>query len=288
MIYNIVRSFYMRLGGPIHEKYEDPEQYVNALKKLGYTASFCPVSADKDVDEIQAYRKAADEAGIVIAEVGAWSNPLSRSEEEKKTALNKCKTQLALAEEIGANCCVNIAGSRGEKWDGPCRDDLTSETFDAIVETVREIIDHVKPTRTFYTLETMPWMYPDSVESYKDLIKAIDREAFAAHFDPVNIINCPERFFNNGELIKEFCKELGPHIKSCHAKDIALADNLTVHLDEAVPGTGSLDYAAYLCAVEEISPDMPVMLEHIKTPEDYKQAAEYVRGVADKEGIIIK
>ena len=71
-----------------------------------------------------------------------------------------------MADEIGARCCVNIAGSRGAKWDGPHPADLTPETFDLIVQSVREIIDAVKPTRAFYTLETMPWMYPDSADSY--------------------------------------------------------------------------------------------------------------------------
>ncbi len=52
------------------------------------------------------------EAGIIIAEVGAWSNPMSTDPEEARAALAKCQTQLALAEEIGARCCVNISGSR--------------------------------------------------------------------------------------------------------------------------------------------------------------------------------
>jgi hypothetical protein len=30
-----------------------------------------------------------------------------------------------------------------------------------VVAVVRDIMDAVKPTRAFYTLETMPWMYPD-------------------------------------------------------------------------------------------------------------------------------
>jgi len=46
------------------------------------------------------------------------------------------------------------------------------------------IIDAVQPTRTFYTLETMPWMYPDSPQSYLRLLQAVDRRQFAVHFAP--------------------------------------------------------------------------------------------------------
>ena len=65
---------------------------------------------------VQAYAAAAKAADIVIAEVGTWSNPLSPDEAKRKAALEKCKKGLALADEIGARCCVNITGSLGLKW----------------------------------------------------------------------------------------------------------------------------------------------------------------------------
>jgi len=194
--------------------------------------------------------------------------------------LEKCRRQLDLAERIGARCCVNIAGSRGAKWDGPCAEDLTEDTFGLIVDSVRSIIDAVKPKRAYYALETMPWMYPDSVDSYERLIKAIDRERFAVHFDAVNLVNSPSRYFNNGELIREFVSRLGPQIRSCHLKDIRLADHLTVHLSEVIPGTGGLVYRCLLRELNRLDPDLPVMLEHLPGEPEYDAAARYVREVA--------
>jgi sugar phosphate isomerase/epimerase len=230
---------------------------------------------------------AARKANIVIAEVGAWSNPLSPDKATRQAALDTCKKSLALADNIGARCCVNIAGSRGSKWDGPHTDDLTEETFEMIVETVRKIIDSVKPTRSFYTLETMPWMYPDSADNYLQLIEAIDRKTFAVHLDPVNLVNSPQRYFKNGELIAECFTKLGPYIKSCHAKDIYLRDNLTVHLDEVRPGLGHFDYRTYLRELNQLDAEIPLMLEHLPNEEEYKLAAEYIRTVAQQEGISV-
>jgi len=274
----------MRLGGPIFQRYYSPEQWVDAVRQLGYRAAYCPVDANATEDEINDYACAAMQADIVIAEVGAWSNPLSPDEDVRNAALEKCKANLLLAEKVGARCCVNIAGSRGQKWDGPDPADLTKETFDMIIATVQEIIDAVKPDRTTYTLEPMPWMYPDSLESYQALLDAVDRSAFAVHFDPVNIINCPERYFNNADLITEFIGGVNAHIQSCHAKDILLADRLTVHLDEVRPGLGALDYRTFLSQLSHCDPDMPVMLEHLPKESDYTAAAEYVRSVAAKIG----
>jgi sugar phosphate isomerase/epimerase len=278
------RAASLRLGGPIFEKYQDPDGWVQAVKRLGYSAAYCPVGADASDGVVKAYAIAAERADIVIAEVGAWSNPVSPDEKMRRAALAKCRSQLALADRIGARCCVNISGSRGELWDGPSEKNLTEETFDMIVETTRGIIDDVKPTRTYFTLETMPWAYPDSPDSYLRLFKAIDRKQFAVHLDPVNLVCSPQRYFANGHLIRECFEKLGPYIKSCHAKDILLQSKLTTHLDEVRPGLGGLDYAAFLRELTKI-PDTPLMLEHLPNAEEYRLAAEHIRSVARQLGL---
>jgi sugar phosphate isomerase/epimerase len=270
----------MRLGGPVFD-FVGAEQWIKAHRAAGYRAAFWPNPPEAEIDE---YVKAAGKAKIVIAEVGAWSNPMSPDETLRKKALAHCQEQLAVADRVGARCCVNIAGSIGENWAGPSPQDLTPAAFEKIVETTRLIIDAVKPTRSYYTLETMPWMYPDSVESYRKLIAAIDRARFAVHFDAVNLVNCPARYFRSDLLIKEAIEALGPLIRSCHAKDILLQQNLTTHLDEVVPGTGNLAYPVLLQELAKLDPDTPLMLEHLEK-EDYPKAAQFLRETASLEGI---
>jgi sugar phosphate isomerase/epimerase len=278
----------MRLGGPIHGEFDSPEAWVAAVQQRSYRAAYCPVSVDADDATIAAYAHAAQMADIVIAEVGAWSNPLSPDPAIRSAAIEYCTRSLDLAERIGAHCCVNIAGSRGQRWDGPHRDDLTEETFALIVKTVQSIIDAVRPSRTFYTLEPMPYMYPDSIESYQRLIEAIDRPAFAVHFDPVNLINSPQLYFANAAFMRAFVAQFGPAIKVCHAKDTVLRQQLTVHLDEVRPGLGTLDYPALLHALNQLDPDLPLMLEHLPNEDEYLAAAAYVRAIANQEGILLE
>jgi sugar phosphate isomerase/epimerase len=277
----------MKLGGPIFADISTPDLWVAAVKAHGYGACSCPLNADASDDTIAAYVAAAKEAGIVIAEVGAWSNPISPDDETRTKALTHCKAQLALAERVGARCCVNIVGGRGAQWDGPHPDNFSRDTFDLIVETVRDIIDSVNPTRTCYALETMPWIYPDSPDSYLEILKAIDRKAFGVHLDPVNMISSPRRYFENGAFIKECFTKLGPYIKTCHGKDILLRSNLTVHLDEVQPGHGALDYRIFLTELNKLDPDTSLILEHMSEPQQYVEASAYVRGVAAELGLRI-
>ena len=274
----------MRLGGPLFERCGTPAEWVATVQTKGYRAAFCPVGLDAGADVIAAYRRAAADADIVIAEVGAWSNPLSPDPRVREEAMEKCRRSLALADTIGARCCVNIAGSRGDKWDGPHADDLSEATFILIVETVQQIIDAVQPQTTSYALEAMPWMFPDSAEFYLRLLEAIDRPRNAVHLDPVNLINSPRRYFANGDLIRDCFARLGPYIRSCHAKDTLLRDHLTVHLDEVRPGTGALDYRVLLTELDKLDPDTPLMLEHLPDEAEYEAAASHLRGVACQIG----
>jgi sugar phosphate isomerase/epimerase len=269
----------IRLGGPVFGEFNDPNEWAKAHRDLGYGAAYCPVKNDDPAELKQAYVQAAAKAGLTIAEVGAWSNPISNDETERKQAVKKNIDALVLADEIGATCAVNIAGSLGKDWAGIDVKNTGSEFFDNVVESVRLIIDAVNPKRAFYTLEAMPYSLPDSPDSYLDFIKAIDRRQFACHLDPVNMINSPRRFNNNGEFLRECFKKLGPYIKSCHAKDVAMQNKAIVHLDEVRPGLGSLDYGVLLKELAKLPDSVALMIEHLETAEEYRLAADHIRSM---------
>ena len=279
----------MRFGAPVMGEFADPGKWAAAVRAKGYRAAMSPLSASAEnaKEAIAAYRRAAEDADIVIAEVGAWSNPLGPDPAEREKAFANCFRALSLADEIGALCAVNIAGSRGAKWDGPDARDMEEETFEMIVGSIRRIVDEVKPLRAKYAVETMPWMHPYDAESALRLMKAVDRPKAAIHFDPVNMVSSPLIYFDNGKMIRDFAAKLRKWIVSAHCKDIVLRPNLTTHLDECVAGEGNLDYRAFLTALETLDPDIPLLLEHLKSEADYDRAAAHVRKEAKACGIDI-
>jgi sugar phosphate isomerase/epimerase len=83
-------------------------------------------------------------------------------------------------------------------------------------------------------------------------------------------------------LINDTFKKLGKWIVSCHAKDVVGKD---VHFAETMPGRGSMDYVAYLRNVTALPREVPLMLEHLRTAEEYDEARLYVMKVAKETGI---
>ena len=276
----------VRLGGPIFLKSDDPGELAREHRRLGYSAAYCPAATPSETDRIRAIRDAFAAANVVIAEVGAWKNMLDPDAAARKANLDYVTERLALADAVGARCCVDIAGSYNPKyWYGMNPGNLSQQFFDATVENCRHLIDTVKPIRTRFTIEMMPWSVPDGPDSYLKLIHAVDRKQFGVHLDVCNAINSPARFYNNKAVIEECFRKLGEWVVSCHAKDLAWIPEYNVHFAEVVPGRGEVDYAAYLRELSMLAVDAPLMLEHLKSAAEYDEGRAYIQRVAAQAGV---
>jgi sugar phosphate isomerase/epimerase len=276
----------IRLGGPIFAKTDDPDELAQIHQQLGYRAAYCPKVDLKDSDRIKAIAQAFGKRDIVIAEVGRWVNLLDSDTEKRRANLQLVTDGLALAEAIGALCCVDIAGSfNAHIWYGPDPDNFSQRFFDAAVENARKIVDSVKPKRAKFCYEMMGWCLPDSPDNFAKLLKAVDRQAFTVHLDPCNIVNSPERFYRNTELLNECFDKLGPWIVSCHAKDLAWDVEMNVHFREVRPGAGSMDYTTYLRRLAALPHQAPLMLEHLPNAEEYDKARLYLFDLGHQVGI---
>lgn len=278
----------LRLGGPIFLKSDDPRELAREHRRLGYSAAYCPRATADDSDRVKAIRGAFAAENVAIAEVGAWVNMLDPDAEKRRKNLQYVTDRLALAEAVGARCCVDIAGSYNpEVWYGPHPDNLSPRFFDATVENCRKVIDAIKPRRTVFSIEMMGWSLPDGPDSYLRLIKAVDRPAFAVHMDVCNAIHSPERYYRSGEFITECFRKLGRWTASCHAKDLEWKVEMNVHFKEVVPGRGGVDYRSYLRNLAALPIDAPLMLEHLTTPEEYEEGKKYIIKVASDLGLAL-
>jgi sugar phosphate isomerase/epimerase len=276
----------IRLGGPAYAKTDDPEELAAAHRKLGYRAAYCPNVSLNDAQRIRAYAAAFAKHDVVIAEVGRWVNLMDADPEKRKQNLKTVTEGLALAEAIGARCCVDIAGSLNPtSWFGPHKDNFSSDFFDASVENARKIIDAVKPARAVFAYEMMGWAWPSTADQYLKLINAIDRTGFGVHLDPCNMINSPEKFYDNTALLNEAFDKLGKWIASSHAKDLTWDIEMNIHFREVAPGKGIIDCATYLKRVAALPQNPPVMLEHLPNAEEYAAAREHIFAVGKQVGL---
>lgn len=270
----------MILGISSSLEHHSPQEWASKHKALGLEAVVFPLSCLVDEETIWAYKKAADEAGLVIAEVGVWRNTLAADPDERERWVEYAIEQLRMADAIGAKCCVNVVGTPyGPRWDGGYRDNFSTELWNMAVKMIRRIIDAVKPVHTKFCIESMPWMIPSSPDEYLRLIEDVDRAEFGTHLDVVNMITTPKRYFYNDEFLEECFQKLHGSIVSCHLKDIRLKPEYTFQLEECACGEGTLDIKLYTQLATAEAPDMPMIIEHLTTDEEYVASVKYVHHI---------
>ena len=280
----------MRLGGTVAGSWSSPSEWETLLVQSRFRAITAPFSCNTPRKETEEYCEICRRHDVLIAEIGVWKNIFDPDPAAAGAAMEYAKGQLALADELGIACCVNIAGTAGTAgWDAADPSNFTTETYARIVDSIREILDSVHPKTAFYCLEPMPWMIPDSPDVYLELIRDVDRPQFAAHMDFVNMINSPRRFLDAEGFIDECFRKLAPYIKSTHLKDSRLhPTRLTTILEECSPGEGELSFEAVLVIMNRYLPaDAPVLLEHMQTFEEYAAAYDAVSAAAQRAGIEI-
>lgn len=296
----------MRLGATLRHETDDPEEIARRVVAAGYGAATYGLLSQDILeayptggraaqvtwpskiphDIVRATREAYARHDVLLAEVGAWSNMLHPDPARRASNVLFNAEGLALADELGALCCVNIVGSFSPtSWLGPDARNFTAEAFELTVHNVRQIIDSAKPSRARYCLEMHQFAIPDTADLYLELIRAIDRPAFGVHVDPVNLINCPRLYYQTASVVRDVFARLGPWIVSCHAKDLVLSDKLSVDMRETRPGLGGMDYRAYIGELGRMPSDVPLIIEHLATPEDYAAARDYIIGVASELGL---
>lgn len=266
----------MRLGLSTSLLGKNPKEWAETLQQAGCGSVVFPVDCSASDELINEYAACAYNKGLTIAEVGIWRNAISVDAEEQKKNLEYSIKQLELADRIGACCCVNVAGSVGKRWDGAYKENCSKETWDRTVKMIQEVIDEVNPKNTYFSIEPMPWMIPDSPQKYVELLEDVARDRFAVHMDIINMVNCPQRYFFQEEFLEETFSLLGRKIKSCHLKDVKLKEEFTFQLQECAPGEGSFNLEKYAELANKFNPQMPMIIEHLKNDSDYFKSLKYV------------
>ena len=232
----------MRLGTSSPLKHDSPEEWAENHVKLGLRCVNFPLNCNDPEDKIIAYRDAAKASDLLIAEVGIWRNALAADSAERRKNMDYCIGQLRLADFLGARCAVNVAGAFGPRWDGHYKENFSETAWKETVRMVQEIIDAADVKNTYFSAG---------------------------------------RYFNPEEFIDEVTWKLGNKIRSCHIKDVHLKEEYTFQLEECAPGKGEFPLRYYAQKMSSIDPDMPVILEHLNTDEEYIKYTGYLKEVLD-------
>lgn len=266
----------------------DEDRIAALHRQKGFRAAYAPCVPMDDTARIRRVTKAFADQDVTLAEVGFWENILDQDPSARKRARTQAMERFAAADEMGVRCFITTTGAQvyGSVNDNVTEDEnIPDADLQAAADFANEVLIAVKPRRCVFTYEMFPLTALDSVSQMEKLLKAVDRPGFGVHLDLTNLYSSARAFFYRRQILNQCVQSFGDRIVSCHVKDMVLRPGLSVMLEERMIGRGHVDIGAYIRAMHEINPNMPVMLEHMNTQSEYDEAAQAIQEIAQKVAV---
>jgi len=256
---------------------------------LGVTAA--PIAAEEPQSEaeLKAKRAAFSKAGILPVQTNGYCNLVSTDEKIRRANVVATRELLRRADIAGARAVVVGGGHRDPAVPADVfsahPDNWKPEAVELLAQSCREIVDGLDLQTTRLSIETWVMTPLDSAKSVRRFLDLVGHKSVGILFDPVNMMNL-DRHYRSGEFIAECFDTFGDDIVHVHAKDTKLiAAQFTYRMAEAPIGEGQLDFAELLRQMSRRADDLPLVVEHLNSFDEYAKAIAHIRGVAAAEGL---
>jgi len=266
---------------------------LEAITVLGFTGFGCHLDSalafEITAADCAVFAALCNTAGLDLAQFSlSYGECLFAPDQAVRTAVTaKIERGIALARQLRAQTLLIRPGSLNPTgpWT-PHRDNYLPASMDRLIATLRSIAARAEAEGVLIVIETHAISILDSPETCNALVAAIGSPSMRVVMDPVNHFQSLRQVYAAHERLKHIFDLMGTFAPIAHIKDIAVRDDLVLHLDEVAPGEGELDLALLLRRFDGLYPEGYGLLEHLPA-EKIPAANAHVRRVAAECGIAI-
>lgn len=233
----------------------------------GYRSTALYVDSPLDVDwaEVRRVGRLCETIGLEVAQANGRYNDLVHPQESERTeGIRSVKALVQIGKAWNAQTVYVRPGSlnpRGSWWPHP--ENRSQEVFNRLIDSLTSVCKTAEAEAMTLAIEGHVLSPLYSAQRVRDLLDAVGSPALKFNMDPVNFIGTVPDVYNTAAVINELFDLLGDDTVALHAKDCTITDALVVHIDEVIPGTGTLDYDLLLTRFEECCPNGYVLIEHL-------------------------
>ena len=200
---------------------------------------------------------------ITMTALGGTYNMIHPDVQRRADGLRNLRVLAAACERLGTSVITLCTGSRDP--DNMWRrhpDNDTPEAWDDLVVSMRQAIEVAEKYQVTLAFEPEVANVVDSAVKARRIIDQIGSPYLKVVMDGANIFHAGE-LPRMREILDEAFALLGEDIAFAHAKDLD-RDGEAGHL---AAGKGLLDYDQYLSLLNDINPDVPIVLHGLSEAE---------------------
>lgn len=286
----------MRLGG-VDEWFGGwlniDDEVARKIHALGFTGMGLHYDGDPTEqpldDALKTKALLADYDIEIVQFWGTYPSLLAPDEATRREGVRIARNVVRRASELGAHMASIRPTSMHPtaQW-GPHPLNYAPETEDRLVRSLSEIAETAESLGIPVALEVHVTSTLRSAEVIRRIIERTGSSRLKVNADLVNFIPDFATAYDTTPLINHVFDVLGPYIVNAHLKDVVVEPPLIVHISEAIPGSGLLDWDTLFRRFEALLPNGYALIEHLKDYEQVRQARDFVTGRLDALGIAVK
>ena len=216
-----------------------------------------------DPDLCDKIREEMGARNIAMTALGGTYNMIHPDVQRRADGLRNLRVLAAACERLGTSVITLCTGSRDP--DNMWRrhpDNDTPEAWEDLVVSMRQAIEAAEEYQVTLAFEPEVANVVDSAIKARRIIDQIGSPYLKVVMDGANIFHTGE-LPRMREILDEAFALLGEHIAFAHAKDLD-RDGEAGHL---AAGKGLLDYDQYLSLLNDVDPDIPIVLHGLSEAE---------------------
>ena len=276
---------------PLPRTGEEREQFLAKTGAFGSTTVSASTRPDWTDEDVEAVRGFLDDNGIRVGEFSAFHYGFDHEDAAERDAAQAHYARLLRHGNMLDAHCVGFStyGDRGKPgmW--------TEATWERCLDSVGRLAEQAERAGMDVAAHPHAMAPLCSVERYREMLDRVGSPRLKVLIDIVNL-TWPQRVFDTTALVDEVFDELGGDIVALHAKDVIISGGSgvsaakgmgVIHVDEAVPGTGFMDFDAIVRRLDMLDHDVTVHVEHFEY-EDTLEGQEHIRSVAERAGVAVR
>lgn len=249
---------------------DDLPAVMGRVAAMGYSSLHAHFPAGCDGRLARRVRRAVAGAGIALAAVSGYANPMRPTEAPMGATAGQLAGLVELLPELHVRRLVSWSGTYGAGLLDDHPENATPAAWDTLRRSVAELLPALERAEAALLIEP----FYSHVLGTPERLARFCRELggpVGLVLDPPNLLPMPS-WPRQEALIAEMCETLAPYVGLVHLKDMRERDG---QLDLPGPGQGVLRYPAFLAALRRSGIGAPLIVEHV-TLEQAAAARRFV------------
>lgn len=238
---------------------DDLPRTLERVAAMGFAALHAHFPAGCDQALARRVARAAAGAGLFVAAISGYANPLRPDEAPMGATLGQLAGLVELMPALGAGRLVSWSGTLGPGLLDDHPDNQAPAARAALRRSVEALLPLLEAAEARLLLEpffTHTLREPGDIAAF---CAEVASPALGVVLDPPNLLP-PARWPDQTELIWSAVATLAPYVGLVHLKDMDLKAGA---LDLPGPGRGRLDYKAFMGALRAAELSAPLIVEHV-------------------------